>query len=116
MSVLDFLTGGTFNSLKDLLIFVLNFIIRFISNVANIFIEPILNKIDSFIPNIDPFVSTITNALDFILDYCNYIIDFSLIPKPVLILIITSIIFRIVVNNSTFVTKLILKWYNILKP
>ena len=104
MSVLDFLTGGIFDNLKDLLVDIIQFLIRFITNTANIFIDPILTKINSLIPNIDPFVSTINNAFNYIIDYCNYIIDFSLIPKPVLIFVVSSIIFRVVITNSTFIT------------
>lgn len=115
-NIYNFLTGGAFTTLKGLIENVIQWVITFITNTTYNFFEPIINQILVIIPFIEDIGSKINYLFNIISPYIGFILDFSLISKPILIYLILSIIFRISIKFNFYITKLILKWYKQLMP
>lgn len=114
--ILNFLTGGVFTTFKDLVINVVEWVIRFIMNISNIFLSPIVNKINALLPNIENINDKIQYVFNYASPYINFCLDFLFISSPILIYLIASLIFRITIKNSSYLTKVIIQWYEKLVP
>lgn len=114
--ILNFLTGGVFTTLKELVINVIQWIIRFLTNIVSIFLFPIVNLINNLLPNIDDLNSKIEYVFNYVSPYINYILDLSFLSQAIINYLIASLIFRITIKNSTYLQKLIVKWYHKLAP
>lgn len=102
--------------IEDLKTFFFTNLVNFISNLVNIAFSPINNLLLRNFPNIDNFLELIYSAFDYVVQYVAFALDFSFINKAVFTYLITSLIFRVVVTSSSYLTKLIVKWWHQLAP
>lgn len=114
--ILQFLTGGVFQTLKELVLNVLAYIIRFGNNSILFFLSPLLALINSSIPNIDDLPDKLQYVLDYASPYINFILDLSFLSSPILVYLVASIIFRVTIRYSTYLKKILLQWYEKLLP
>ncbi len=114
--ILDFLTGGVFTTLKDLVINIVKWIIRFGVNLIKILLSPLLDKFFSLLPGFDIFLHYIDFIFDYITPYVNYFFDLTFISSPVLTYLFGSIIFRITIRSGSYLIKVLIKWYHKLVP
>lgn len=89
-----------------------NFILSFLYGIT----RPIWNLISNSLPQIDFYLYDLRNLLYYFMDICQYVIDFSLIKKTILLYIVGSIIFRISIKFTAFSIKTILKWWHYIAP
>lgn len=114
--ILNFLTGGVFTTFKELIENILQWVMRFILNLSNIFLFPFVSKINALLPSMDGINEKIQYVFDYVEPYINFILDLTFISSPILIYLAASLVFRITIKNSSYLTKVILQWYEKLVP
>lgn len=116
--IYNFLTQeGHFDTLQKVIHSAFEFLMTLIVNMANVFIAPIINLIVLIFPFDYTIVAPKLNELfNYIEPYCNYILDLCIVPKSIIAIVIGSIIFRITIQNNSFVVKILIHWYDKLKP
>lgn len=114
--ILQFLTGGVFQTFKELILNVLSYIVRFGNNSIIFFLSPLLALINSSIPNIDDLPGKLLYVLNYASPYINFILDLSFLSTPILVYLVASIIFRVTIRYSTYLQKILLQWYEKIIP
>ena len=115
-NIYNFLTGGIFTNLKELIENCIEWVITFITNTTYKFFEPFINLVLSSLPVIDDLSGKVQYVFNFISPYVSYILDLVFLSKPILSYLFLSLAFRVIIKLSTYVSKLILKWYKALAP
>lgn len=103
----DLLNAGIFTS-------IINFILSAVQVIVKVFLYPIDLLIDKLAPTIT--IQPITDFFSAIAQFTGLILKYTWIPTSVIALAIVYLIFSITATAGVFSFKLIIKWYNALKP
>lgn len=95
---------------------ILNGVLQFVINTVTLLLTPIDNLITTNFPSLDNALSSINSFINYIISVIGYAIDASCLTDVVLLLVVGYYSFTIVLSVSTYVIKLILKWYKALVP
>lgn len=103
-------------SIESVLTSVYQGFINLFVNLIYLFLTPIVNLIWSAFPDTSIYLSYITQAFDLILKFVVYVIDLSMLYRPVIAFLIGSIIYRITYSQILSITKILVKWWHYLVP
>lgn len=91
-------------------------ILKYFTNFLYAMLTPLVNIIWETIPDLDSYLDLFYNFTNYITKFVVYAIDLSMITKPVWILVITSIVYRITFSYVAYGVKLVVNWYHYLVP
>lgn len=116
MTVLDFLTGGVYSTLRELLIGITQWLITFITDTSANFYNPLITLVINLLPTFNDLYSHLQTLFNIVSPYIGYILDFLFISQPVFTYIILSLIFKVTIRLQVYIMKLLLKWYKAIFP
>lgn len=94
----------------------LNIILNILTTIVNIIMLPLDLIIISFLPDVSNSFDKISDLLDLILNGLAFAVSLSGLSNYAISLVILYIIFRLTVPFAVYGIKLLLKWYNYIKP
>lgn len=95
---------------------ILNGILQFFINVMTLLLAPIDAFIYNALPSFTPALMSINAVIDYVINVIGFAINASGISDVALELIVVYYTFTIGGTLAFAVVKLIIKWYNALKP
>lgn len=101
-TILGWLTGGIYDNFSDFFYGCLEVLVRFGSNISNIFLGGLFYIISPFLPDLTPVNNALNSVLNYILPYVLFVKDMLLLPDWVFNYIIVSIIFRVSAKFATY--------------
>lgn len=114
-NVLEWLTAAT-NGGKDFFVNLFYFIIRFVINTANLFINSVISKFFPFIPDFSILYPILQQCFDFVKPFILFFSDILCVYPFVITFIVFSIIFRVSAKLITFTMNATLNFYSKIKP
>lgn len=107
-------------SVSDLISGLLSFFVDkfqvIVYNIVYIIFLPLNTLLEKTFPNFAEYQEAILLFFDEITDILIYCLDMLFINKGVFLYFITSIIFAVTVKTSSWVLKIIVKWWHYLVP
>lgn len=91
-------------------------IISLISSLVNVILSPIDSIITANLPGLSSALNSFSTFLGYISNGIGWVIDSFAIPSAVISLIVAYYIFKLTVPLLIYTIKLIIKWYDKLKP
>lgn len=94
----------------------LNGLFKLIISLISLLLSPIDSLINQFLPSLSNALNAFNTLVSHIIDWIGYCIDLSLLSSNAINFITMYLIFVISFKPTIYLIKLVIKWYNALKP
>lgn len=94
----------------------LNGLFKLIISLISLLLSPIDSLINQFLPSLSNALNAFNTLVSHIIDWIGYCIHLSLLSSNAINFITMYLIFVISFKPTIYLIKLVIKWYNALKP